>query len=372
MKPTKPYKSFPLTPHSRGWVKKYQGKVHWVASGDTPPDVALRRWHEIVAGLDVGVKPVARESNVTIGRLANLYYTERHRDHTAGRIGLRRLQEIDAALAVMLRHLSPGLPVETITPDHMAQLARHIAAPGVAASTVRRIGGVITAAFRAAADEQWIDRPVAFGQRWRRLVRPRVETKPKPITRDDCHKLLAAVDAVSNQRASRLRLKACILLALNGGYGPAELAQLRCDAVDLAGGWITQRRGKTGVLHVVALWPETVTALREVWPEDREFVFQTRDGRSLAYVTATALHQPLSRQFHRLARLAGVRASFYQLRHTHRSVSGGAGDEAAADVLIGHSLPGMRAVYQSVSQDRLRSVSGFVREWLFGVTVPGT
>jgi integrase len=224
--------------------------------------------------------------------------------------------------------------------------------------------------FRAAADEMWIPRPVAFGTRWRKLMRPAIQKVDRSITREDCLKLLAAIGQCDNAKTSQLRLRATVLLALNGGYGPAEQAQLKTASVNLATGFIEQRREKTGVPHIVWLWPETVAALLEVWPEDREFVFQTRDGRSLAYVTATALHQPLSRQFHRLARLAGVRASFYQLRHTHRSVSGGAGDEAAADVLIGHSLPGMRAVYQSVGHDRIRSVSEFVRGWLF--SVPGT
>ena len=373
MKPKKPYPTFPLTAHERGWVKKYRGHLYWVAPGTTPPEAALRRWHEIVAGLDAGVRVShAPDVEMTLGRLCNRYYQERERDASAGRISTQHLRDIDHALKRLLVALPPGLAVATLTPDHFAAVARHVASKGIAASTVRRVGSIISGMFKFAADEQWLARPVALGSRWRRLMRPPVTTKPRPISREDCLKLLAAIDATTNQLQARQRLRACVLLALNGGYGPAELAQLRCESVDLTKAVIRQPRGKTGVEHVVPLWPETVDALRAIWPEGRQYLFQTRDGRSLAYATASSNHSPIGLQFRRLAATAGVKASFYSLRHTHRSVSGGAGDEAAADVLIGHRLPGMRAVYQGVSHDRIRSVSMFVRAWLFGVSAPGS
>ncbi len=196
-------------------------------------------------------------------------------------------------------------------------------------------------------------------------MRPKVARVDRTVSREDCRKLLAACGGSGNAVQGQDRLRACLLLALNGGYGPSELSQLLIASVDLDGGWIDQARGKTGVQHTVALWPETVEALRMVMPKHGQYVFETRHGQRLVYTTTTARHSPIGLQVGRLARAAGVSASLYGLRHTHRSVSGGAGDESAADMLMGHSLPGMRAVYQTVSRDRIRSVSNFVHDWFF-------
>ena len=365
-KPAKPYPAFPLTPHARGWVKKYHGKVHWVAGPDCSPDEALRRWHRIAASIDFGSdRAFVPESDVTVGRLVNLYLTERQKDLQAGRITQRHLNDVVKTLKRFAVLCGNGQPVASLTPDHFATIARQITANKPSPHNVRRFGGAVGAMFRMAADEMWIPRPVAFGTRWRKLMRPPIQRVDRSISRDDCLKLLAAIGQCDNARESQRRLRATVLLALNGGYGPAEQAQLKTASVNLDTGFIEQRRGKTGVPHIVWLWPETVAAMREVIDPARQYVFVTRYGNPLVYTTDKCRQSPVAQQFARLAKSAGVRASLYSLRHTHRSVSGGAGDEAAADVLMGHSLPGMRAVYQSVSHERVRSVSEFVRGWLF-------
>src|SRR5690606_29779747 len=40
--------------------------------------------------------------------------------------------------------------------------------------------------------------------------------------------------------------RAMILLGINAGYGPSDLATLRTESIDLDGGWIDQLRTKTG------------------------------------------------------------------------------------------------------------------------------
>jgi integrase len=58
--------------------------------------------------------------------------------------------------------------------------------------------------------------------------------------------------------------------------------------------------------------------------------------------------------------------NFYTLRHTFRTVADEAKDQPAVDFIMGHESPHMSSVYQeTISDDRLRAVSDYVRAWLF-------
>ena len=151
------------------------------------------------------------------------------------------------------------------------------------------------------------------------------------------------------------------------------MAALRWGDVDFVEAVIRAERGKTGALHVVPLWPECVAALKAMGPRGPDdLVFITERGRPVCYDKETREGEAVTNVTHcdavRLlwSRICGPVVKrrgigFYILRHTHRSLSGGAGDESAADVLMGHQLPGMRRIYQHISTDRLRAVSEHVR-----------
>ena len=58
------------------------------------------------------------------------------------------------------------------------------------------------------------------------------------------------------------KLKTTILLGINCGFGNTDCATLPIDCLDLASGWVTFPRPKTGIVRKCPLWPETVAALR--------------------------------------------------------------------------------------------------------------
>jgi integrase len=76
-------------------------------------------------------------------------------------------------------------------------------------------------------------------------------------------------------------LRAMILLGINCGFGNADCAGLKLDALDLAGGWIDFPRPKTGIARRCPLWPETVAALRAA-AEERRTDFAVYAGRNAA------------------------------------------------------------------------------------------
>ena len=86
--------------------------------------------------------------------------------------------------------------------------------------------------------------------------------------------------------AANPTLKAMILLSVNCGFGPSDLARLPIKAVDLKDGWIDFPRPKTGVHRRCPLWPETRKAIRSYLttrrePTDKQYadrLFVTKHG----------------------------------------------------------------------------------------------
>lgn len=177
-------------------------------------------------------------------------------------------------------------------------------------------------------------------------------------------------------------MRAMILLALNGGFGNTDVAELPRAVVDLKGGWLDYARSKTGVSRRVPLWPETRKALADVIgykPKSRvrpgvfespTLVFLTRKGRP--YIedhrspTGTLLHKDdVSTRFNVLCRRCGLTQKgrgFYSLRRTFRTIADELADERAADLIMGHDAGDMGGVYvQRILDERLRAVAEHVR-----------
>jgi integrase len=130
----------------------------------------------------------------------------------------------------------------------------------------------------------------------------------------DLHKLLENAE---------LRLKTMIMLALNCGFGPKDLQDLRWD--DIQGERITLPRSKTGICQTYLLWPETKELLdgirrqratlitrmarRKVDHSDYGHVFVTRFWKLWS-------KDAIGEQFRKLCKKAKVSCyGFYRLRH---------------------------------------------------------
>jgi integrase len=170
-------------------------------------------------------------------------------------------------------------------------------------------------------------------------------------------------------------MRAAILLGINCGYGNGDIGKLKTAALDLRRGWATFPRPKTSVARKCPLWAETIAALKEAMAINPKPARPEFEGLALLQETGFAWSKtdsadsPLSKTFRALLdslEMYRPGLSFYSLRHCHRTVSDGAGDAGASNVLMGHASGHVSESYiEGRDDDRLVKVSNHVRRWLF-------
>jgi integrase len=370
-KPAKPYPDFPLFPHAtKRWAKKIRGKLHYFGPW-ADPDGALTKYLEQKDALHAGRKPRESTEGTTVKDLANAFLNAKQALVESGELRKRSWQDYKDASALLVSHFGKGRAVTDLDPDDFAGLRQKMAkkwGPVTLGNVIQRI----RVAFKFAWDNGLIDRPVRYGQGFKRPSRKvvridRARKGPKLFTADEVRRLL---DAAGTQ------LRAMVLLGINCGFGNADCGNLPLAAVDLDAGLIDYPRPKTGIPRRCALWPETTQAVRQALahrptpkdPAHAALVFVTKYGLPWA---KDATDQTLAKEFGKLLRKLSINGrqglGFYTLRHTFRTVADEAKDQPAADFIMGHEVPHMSIVYrETISDARLRAVANFVHTWLLG------
>ncbi|VTR94065.1 s-layer protein : Tyrosine recombinase XerC OS=Rhodopirellula baltica SH28 GN=RBSH_02353 PE=4 SV=1 [Gemmata massiliana] len=118
-------------------------------------------------------------------------------------------------------------------------------------------------------------------------------------------------------------------------------------------------------------WPRSGT----LWP----FVPRQSSGRRGAHLhhevraawAKDTADQTQSKEFSKLLKALGFNGrsglGFYTLRRTFRIVADEAKDQPTADYIMEHESGRMSSVYRkTISDERLKAVSDFVRKWVFG------
>jgi integrase len=369
-KPDKPSPEFPLFAHAAGvWAKKIRGKLHYFGSWSDPQG-ALNKYLEQKDDLHAGRKPRENTEGTTVKQLVNEFLDAKEASLDAGELTARSWQDYKATCDLLVSHLGKGRLVADLGPDDFASLRNKMAkkwGPVTLGNTIQRIRSV----FKFAADNDLIDRPIRYGQGFKRpskktLRLNRAGKGAKLFSRAEIHKLLAAAGT---------QLKAMILLGINCGFGNADCGRLPLSAVDLEAAMIDFARPKTGIARRCPLWPETVAAIRAALakrptPKDQAdagLVFITKYGMSWWKDTPDS---PVAKETAKLLKVLIINGrkglGFYTLRHTFRTVADEAKDQPAADYIMGHEVPHMSSVYrETISDERLRAVSDHVRAWLF-------
>lgn len=357
-----------------GYVTKIKGQTKWVSSGANYDQAYAAYIAKFGADRPATVKP----GRMTMGQLANRYLGSKLVDRDAGRINAGYYAHAGKAIAKAVKVIGRARLVSTLTPDDFTDIAAAFA--HLAPNSQRRDAAIIGAMFKRAADDKWITAPLAMGQAFKKMRRvPRRQTERPVYSAYHCFLiLLAGANRAENRRRGRVsdadtgvQAYAQLLLALNGGFSQRELGQLRRHDVDLPGAIVRTIREKTEIRRVVPLWPETVEALRIVMtarPDD-SLVFRTKRGHALVREVITGpakitTHDAVQQSFRKLAESLGLKRpgyGFRLLRPTFRTIAGASGRESAADIIMGHRLPGMREVYRRVSEDELREVVDYVR-----------
>ena len=202
--------------------------------------------------------------------------------------------------------------------------------------------------------------------------------------------MFAAADLRQIFSSASQPMKAMVLLGINCGFGPSDVANLPTEAINLATGWVDYPRPKTGIPRRCPLWTETVAAIKEaiaVRPmpketEDAGLLFITKHGHKWERVGVSepdpdtgkikiTNNAPVVQECIKLLKKLKMHRrglGFYTLRHTFETVAGGAKDQVAVNALMGHVDESMAANYrEKIEDDRLEAVTKHVHKWLFPV-----
>lgn len=399
-KPSKPYASFPLFPHTTGrWAKKVAGKMwfygRWgrkqgpeiVPVEDVEASAAEakiefdRCWPYHSKGLDApakdeGLAPTMRD-------LCNQFLASKQNRVKTGELSLHSFAEYRRTTDTLIEHFGKQCRLDSLRPADFEKFRAELA-EGVnivtLKSKINRCRVVLNYAY-----ENLIDRPIKFGGAFDRpsdnaMKRARHKNRQdhgkRMFEADELRKLIDAADPT---------MKAMILLAANCGYGNTDLATIPRSAIDLKAGWADYARVKTGMPRRAPLWPETIEAVKkalESRPEpkdaaDEELCFLTSRGTRFVRIQASKKTKDhyvtintLSRSFELLMDRAGVAdrkgRSFYAIRHGFETIAGDTGDQVATDAIMGHSDPSSAGEYrEDVFNKRLEKVVNHVRKWLF-------
>ena len=155
---------------------------------------------------------------------------------------------------------------------------------------------------------------------------------PTPISKVDFWRIYDQAKTAGDDQFATM-----LLIALNAGLYPGEIAALRWNEIDLTTGGLVTRRPKTKVVRIAVLWSQTTRALKQL-PHQGEAIFYTRQ-RSFTVQSASVL-------FRRYRDAAGVAKSvkFGMVRDASYSEAA-AIDVDQARMLCGHKLAGQADAY---------------------------
>ncbi|MCA8997612.1 MAG: site-specific integrase [Planctomycetaceae bacterium] len=374
-----PYSGFPLSfhPPSGRLYKKIRGKRHYFGYAKDWQS-ALEKYDRDSDFLYRGEEPPIEVDSLSLGDLCNRFLTAKQRLLEAGEIGRRTFSEYHQACERMIDHFRKQQPVSLLDSDQFGAYRAVLAktrGPVALGNEIQRVRSV----FKFGVDEGLIQ-PVKFGQSFQKPSRKvlriqKAQSGPKMFEPDEIKKLL---------NSASQPLKACILLAINCGFGAADLSSLPQSTVDLENGWVTFPRPKTGIPRRAKLWKASVMSLREyarIRPKaqdelDADCFLLTKSGQRL--VRQTKSNKPnkmanrtdsIANAFKRLVKSLEIKEGrgFYCLRHSFLTAAEQqCTDLVAIRYVMGHADPSVTAHYRERIDDaRLEQVASAVHGWLF-------
>jgi len=368
-KPDKPYPEYPLFAHANGqWAKKIHGKLHYFGSW-SDSKAALAKFQEECDYLYADQRPP--EKGMSVHEALHHFLDAKQDLVDSGELSERSLNDYVSTFRRLVEFFGRDRPIASLKQtdfgSYRAAMSKRIG-PTTVGNEVRRIKSAINWLNESGLITDYIRVGPDFKQPSAKAVRQsRQGKRDKFIEAKDVRKLVAAAQG---------HVKAMILLGINAGYGNNDIAQLELSSVDLDSGWLEQPRAKTGVPRRAWLWPETIKALRVALelrpnpkPEAETKFFVTMFGRLWVRSHGSTWIDSVRLEFGKVAEACKIDRTFYNLRHTHRTVTDETGDTNAARLVMGHTprANDMDATYvQKIGDERIKSVCQHVRLWLYG------
>lgn len=348
----KPYKSFPLTPHPKGyWVKVVDGVQHRLGTRWCDPEEALNEWHRLEASIRAGIPSVPSEG-VTLREGMLLFLVSRKNRVESGEITQRTYDDYHSECRHARDVLGAQRTIESLGPADFSRLRK--AYSGSPSSISNRIGRV-RVLFRYLHESGVIPSPVKFGPDFckpsAKSIRKHRSSQPKKLFKPDEIRALLEI--------AKPQMKAMIYLGLFAGFGNTD-----CGTVEVRhfnGQWVEYPRPKTGIERRAWLPKEAVEVISGFAPA-RGVLFRTKYGNPWSQDRKS---NPIAAEFRKLARPLGIDLGFYALRHTCQTVGDRSKDPVAVMSIMGHVVPGMSQTYrEEVDDDRLSTVGETISAWL--------
>jgi integrase len=358
----------PLWRRSDGrWCRKIKGRVHYFG---TDRDKALEEWARVKDDLLAGRTLREKSGGLVVGDLCERFLNAKRLLIESGELSPRTFGQYHSTCKKLVAQFGKHRSVNDLAADDFETLRAAIAKTCGVVGIANEIR-LTRMVFKYAYDAGLIASPVRFGPLFKvkagTIRKDAAKKAPRMFEAHEVKPILAKADDI---------LKAQILLALNCGFGQADLSDLPKSALDLKGGWATFPRVKTGVERRAALWPETIAAIRKAIAErpepkdeaDADCVFLTHHRNRLVRCTAKFGHRDaVGAAFGRLLeslKLKRKGLQFYALRHTFRTIADETRDFPAIDRIMGHADHTMGGRYREwIDDSRLLAVSEHVRKW---------
>lgn len=380
-RPAKPWPGFPLYLHPSGqWAKKIRGNTHYFG---TDADEAFKLYQQQKDDLEAGrtPKPPA-DYRLTVKDMVNLCLTVKETKVESGELDRRTYKEYKRCGRRLMRVLGRERVVEDLTLTDFLKIRRDMSKTLTSLTSIKADIRKIMVFFNFAYNDGYISRPVRPGEAFKSptaaaLRREREEKPKKMFQAEQIRAMLAKAPP---------QMKAMALLGINCAFGNTDCVLLTKNRLDLKGGWIRLPRRKTGVRRHCPLWPETISALKDVLaqgkskhPEYHNRVFVVDKRKPAAHHIDDG--RRISLYFRALLGSIGIpegSPNFYALRHTFVTVAMQPRDKDkdAIRMITGHGSNGrdMLDEYneEDVADARLLAVSDHVHDWLFKKESPSS
>jgi integrase len=367
LKPSKPYKDFPLTAHPNGqWCKKIRGRVHYFGPWEDW-EGSLQLYKEQRDDLQAGLVPrKPAENEPTLGALIDSFLKAKQVDVATGEITQRSYDDYERTAEKVKAALKSHRRLDDIRPDDLSALKASLGR-GKSLTTLK---GELT---RARMIFNFANENGLANVRYKKPLKSPSQRKLREIENNRGPRMFEPAELRAIIKAADDQLRAMVLLGINCAFGNHDCGSLPISAVDLDSGWHHYWRPKTQNPRRCPLWPETVKALnRVVGDRDSGLVFITKYGNPWSQAE-TNRDNPISFEFRKLLVTLGIYrknvTTFYSLRRTFETIAATTGEQVAVDHIMGHvaASDDMAAVYRQKTFDGpLLKVSNHVRGWMLG------
>ena len=417
--PSIPYAEFPLRPHRNGqWYKSvwnprtrrseqvYFGNWKSDPTGERalhdPISGWLARRSAIKAGTDC-LRVTAQgsdEQQLTLGELMRRFLQHNKLKVDAGDLSIRTLGDYIRETRKFVEFFGTGMVVSGLGPAHFSVFMRHLVEDRkLGRYARRRVRVYINVMLGFGAKNGWFTIP-AKGADW---IAPATDAaairqaKLRAGEPDYSDRILSGDELTRLLQHATPAWKAILLVAVNCGFGPADIGRLRWKHINMTTGHVNFPRLKTGQQREGYLWKQTRRALeacaklkrhRKAIERDGKdaFVFLSEDGNPMyreaprvrevevdgrreRKVVGVTCENAVSITFRRYVRELELPPglTFYRLRHTFKTLAKASRDRDAIDLMMGHAdnSIGKRYDHEVITIARLKRVAVAVKRQLW-------